>query len=145
MYKTLFANPITYCVYRHGHNGLANTESFFIHLFICIATVNLNRGSLQLSYDYHCKNTILLLQNWSHLCIRSVLHVTTHSVMCACHCYIGNNCPSLSNPDHGGVYHLSDGTTAIFTCKSGFIKNGESVLHCINGKWSSSPPTCIQP
>ena len=72
-------------------------------------------------------------------------HVTTYSVMYACPCYIGNNCPSLSDPDNGSVHHLSNGTIAIFTCKSGFIKNGESVLHCINGKWSSSPPTCIQP
>ena len=58
--------------------------------------------------------------------------------------HIGNNCPSLSDPDNGFVYQFPDGSTAMFSCKNGFTTIGESLLHCVNGNWSSLPPTCIQ-
>ena len=63
----------------------------------------------------------------------------------ACVVCLGSNCESLRDPDNGRVYQFPDGTTAIFSCKNGFITIGESILHCVNGNWSSSPPTCTQP
>ena len=58
---------------------------------------------------------------------------------------LGSNCLPLSDPDNGKVYQFPDGTTAMFSCKNGFTTMGESILHCVNGNWSSSPPTCVQP
>jgi len=57
---------------------------------------------------------------------------------------VGNNCPPLNDPDNGKVYQFPDGSTAIVTCKSGYITSGQSFMQCINGKWSSSPPKCLQ-
>ena len=59
--------------------------------------------------------------------------------------YLGSNCEPLSDPDNGRVHQFPDGITAVFTCKNGFTTVGESILHCVNGKWSSSPPKCVQP
>ena len=67
---------------------------------------------------------------------------TCYCCLC-CTNYIGTNCPPLSDPDNGQVYQFPDGTAAIFSCKNGFTTIGESKLHCANGKWSSSPPTCV--
>jgi len=57
---------------------------------------------------------------------------------------VGNNCLLLNDPDNGKVYQFPDGSTAIVTCKSGYIIFGQSFIQCINGKWSSSLPKCIQ-
>ena len=67
-------------------------------------------------------------------------YINTSYMLC-----LGSNCLPLSDPDNGKVYQFPDGTTAIFSCKNGFITVGESMLHCVNGKWSSSPPTCVHP
>ena len=52
-------------------------------------------------------------------------------------------CSSLSDPDNGQVFEISDGNTAVYLCNKGFTRIGESVLHCVNGKWSSPPPRCV--
>ena len=52
-------------------------------------------------------------------------------------------CRSLNGPENGKVFHLSDGKTAIFNCKSGYTIVGEDVLYCADGKWSSNVPKCI--
>ena len=74
----------------------------------------------------------------------SKLPVDIHIIIMCC-VHIGNNCVSLKDPDNGTVYQFPDGTTAIFSCKNGFITKGESILRCVNGNWSSSPPKCVQP
>ena len=57
-------------------------------------------------------------------------------------CVENNKCPTLSNPDNGKVYIISDGNVAIFTCNDGFVTEGNSYLQCINRVWSSPPPKC---
>ena len=51
-------------------------------------------------------------------------------------------CPTLSDPDSGRVFIISNGRVAIFTCNDGFVTEGNSYLQCINGVWSSPPPKC---
>ena len=51
-------------------------------------------------------------------------------------------CPTLSDPDNGKMFVISDGRVTIFTCKNGFVTIGNSYLQCINGIWSSPPPKC---
>ena len=83
--------------------------------------------------------------------LKQILEIimSTISYMCMCYygilyTYIGKNCLPLNNPENGQVYQPPDGTTAIFSCNNGFTKMGKSVLHCVNGNWSSSPPKCIK-
>ena len=51
-------------------------------------------------------------------------------------------CPTLSDPENGKVFIISDGRVAIFTCNNNFTKTGDSYLQCINGIWSSPSPKC---
>lgn len=51
-------------------------------------------------------------------------------------------CPTLSDPDNGKVFIISNGRIAIFTCNSGFVTVGNSFVQCINGIWSSPSPKC---
>lgn len=53
-------------------------------------------------------------------------------------------CPSLSDPENGEVEvgSLETGSTANFTCNLGYVINGEGMLTCDTGEWSSEVPTC---
>ena len=60
-------------------------------------------------------------------------------------CYfVGNNCPPLVDPKNGKVFQFSEGNAAIFSCDDGYTKKGNSFVHCVNGTWSSLPPTCLK-
>ena len=60
------------------------------------------------------------------------------------HCFAGNGCPTLKDPENGKVFQFSDGNAAIFSCNSGYTKVGESFLNCVNGNWSSPAPMCTK-
>ena len=68
------------------------------------------------------------------------VYVTLHYI----YYFAGNTCPPLSDPTNGKVFQLTDRNAAVFSCDDGYIKNGESYLRCVNGNWSSSPPTCLK-
>ncbi len=54
-------------------------------------------------------------------------------------------CPTLPNPMNGIVDMSSntEGSTATYTCNSGFGVNGAESSMCENsGSWSADPPTC---
>jgi len=53
-------------------------------------------------------------------------------------------CSLLNDPENGKVIQFSDGKAAIFSCNDGYTKKGNSFLHCVNGNWSSLPPTCLK-
>ena len=55
-------------------------------------------------------------------------------------------CPDLSRPSNGvlTVNSISVGSTANFSCNSGYFLVGEPSLTCGgDGTWSAEPPQCI--
>ena len=55
--------------------------------------------------------------------------------------YVG--CGHLLSPSNGYVSISSDGTTAYYTCYSGYRRTGSSTRTCLNtGVWSGSVPFC---
>ena len=88
---------------------------------MCTKTAQRKNFMPTLNYNIHSQSFTLLICLWT-----------------------GKICLPLNNPENGQVYQFPDGTTAIFSCSNGFTKMGESVLRCVNGNWSSLPPTCIQ-
>ena len=55
--------------------------------------------------------------------------------------YVG--CGHLSSPSNGYVSISSDGTTAYYTCYSGYRRTGSFTRTCLNtGVWSGSVPFC---
>ena len=53
------------------------------------------------------------------------------------------NCSSLSDPPNGHVSYSGSGTTANYTCDSGYTLNGNGTRVCqTNGTWSGSAPSC---
>ena len=55
------------------------------------------------------------------------------------------SCESLSTPSGSSVQLSTDGvnTVAIFSCDTGHVMNGESVLTCrSDGTWNLETPSC---
>ena len=56
-------------------------------------------------------------------------------------------CPQLQNPANGqvSVSGTTVGSTATYTCNSGFVIEGESTRQCLgSGQWSGQAPTCAR-
>ncbi len=54
-------------------------------------------------------------------------------------------CPALTNPMNGNMDMPSytEGSTATYTCNTGFGVNGAEMLICgSDGNWNPDPPTC---
>ena len=95
---------------------------------------------LRMQYVYVSKS--ILIHIYSHLFIRW-LHVYSYVKPSLSYLCVGiEKCPTLSDPDSGRVFIISNGRVAIFTCNDGFVTVGNSYLQCINGKWSAPPPMC---
>ena len=61
--------------------------------------------------------------------------------------YLIVDCGPLSNPENGVVTFSSTqaGSTARYSCNSGFILRGNQVRVCqANGVWSGQDPVCIR-
>lgn len=53
-----------------------------------------------------------------------------------------SKCSNLKDPSNGKVYIIDNGGTALFICNSGFVTAGSPTSYCIDGNWSSPPPSC---
>ena len=102
---------------------------------------------MQCAYAYVCVS--ILKDILMRVYIRNYSHEIKQLVACSyaynqfCLFSVGTEkCPTLSDPDSGRVFIISNGRVAIFTCNDGFVTAGNSYLQCINGKWSSPPPMC---
>ena len=60
-------------------------------------------------------------------------------------CYAGL-CPELLAPVDGGVSWtgLTEGSTALYFCLSGYQLSGDPVRTCERGQWTGTAPTCIR-
>ena len=57
-------------------------------------------------------------------------------------------CIGLTNPTNGQVVvsGITTGSTATYSCNSGYQPIGDSSRTCQNsGQWNSTAPTCVQP
>ena len=59
--------------------------------------------------------------------------------------YAAVNCGPLADPVNGMVMVMgtTPGSKAMYSCKIGFMLEGEMTRRCQpNGQWSGNPPTC---
>lgn len=71
-----------------------------------------------------------------------LIHSLSHSFLFL---LVAISCGQLSNPRYGKVVvsGTSSGSTATYSCNSGFKLIGQSVRNCqFNGHWSGSAPHC---
>ena len=55
-------------------------------------------------------------------------------------------CPTLIDPSNGTVTWdgLTSGSTATYTCDSGYYITGDRVRTCQNGGWTGQAPVCTR-
>ena len=55
-------------------------------------------------------------------------------------------CPTLIDPSNGTVTWdgLTSGSTATYTCDSGYSITGDNTRICQNGGWTGQPPVCTR-
>ena len=53
-------------------------------------------------------------------------------------------CHNLTAPANGFLVMSGnyEGDTATFSCEPGYDLNGEAILTCVDGQWSSTTPVC---
>ena len=78
----------------------------------------------------------------AHVCMPTRLYYCEMSYLYFYHSE--GPCSTLTNPSNGVVTWtgLTSGSTATYTCNSGYELIGNTVRTCQNGRWSGQAPTC---
>ena len=97
-----------------------------------------NGRNINMNYLHFCN----MHKTLTIICVIIIVYNYTYAKPIFSFSAENDKCPTLSDPDNGKVYIISDGRVAIFTCNDGFVTVGNSYLQCINGKWNSQPPKC---
>ena len=77
------------------------------------------------------KSYVCVLATWSKTSTEAINWLSTDS------------CATPEDPADGTGSVTVQGSTATYTCKSGFTISGPSTRTCQNNQWSGTPPTCI--